>query len=155
MSYEEIQTERYRFTDFRQSDRGMSFNVVKIEGEDFTEDDRGAIEVFLTDLGKWESLVKAGLNLISELRIVPVDETILQNYQKEFGSEKYSINVQIGTSGQFLDVYMRLSREERHRRTGTGVSSFLQVQEIYDQLKNVPKWRAFKKAMQLIRRNAT
>jgi hypothetical protein len=155
MPYEEIQTEKYKFTDFEQTDSGISFNVVTIEENDVTEDDREEIEAFLNDLGKWESLVKAGLNLLSELKIVQVEEITLQNYQKEFGSEKYRVNVQRGRFGRHLRVNVYLSIEERHRRAGTGDSSVLQVQEIYDQLKNIPKWRAFRKAMQLIRGNTT
>ena len=155
MPYEEIQTENYKFTNFEQSDSGVSFNIVTIEGIDVTDDYKEEIEAFLDELGKWESLVKAGLNLISELKIAQIDETTLQNYQKEFGSEKYRVNVQRGRFGRRLVVHAYLSREERHRREGTGISSVLQVQEIHDQLKNVSKWRAFKKAMQLIRGNTT
>ena len=147
MPYEEIKTEKYKFTDFEQADSGISFSVVPIEGRDVNDDDKEEIEAFLNELGRWESLIKAGLNLISELKIAQIDDTILQNYQKEFGSEKYRANVQRGRFGRHLRVHMHLSSEERHRRT----SSFLQVQEIYDQLKNIPKWRAFRKAMQLIR----
>jgi len=151
MPYEGIQTEKYEFADFEQADSGISFNVVPIERRDVADDDKEEIEAFLKDLGKWESLVRAGLNLLSELKIIQVDETTLRNYEKEFGNEKYRVNVQRDSSDRHLRVHMRLSREERHRRA----SSFLQVQEIYDQLKNAPKWRVFKKAMQLIRRNTT
>jgi len=153
MPYEDIQVESYKFTNFEQSENRVSFRVATIEGRDLTTDDRDMLEAFLDDIGKWESLVKAGLNLLFELSIVQVDETTLQKYQKEFGSEKYTRNIGRDSLGRYLYVHVRLSRDERHRREGTGLDSTLQVQEIYDQLNNVPKWRAFKKAVELIGRN--
>lgn len=65
-----------------------------IEGRDVTNDDKKKIKAFLDELWEWESLIKAGLNLVSELKIIQVDQTTLQNYHKEFGREKYRVNVE-------------------------------------------------------------
>lgn len=153
MPFEGIKTEKYKFVGFEQSGNHMFFFVVPVEGRDIASGDEGEIRDFLEELGKWESLIKAGLNLLSELKIVQVDDTTLQNYQKEFGSEKYRVDIQRDTMHERLRVSIYLTAEERHRREGVGLGSTLQVQEIYDQVKNVPKWRAFKNVLELARRN--
>lgn len=153
MSYEEFQTESYRFVNFHQIGLNVIFEVVPIEGRDVTDDDRTKINEFLHELGKWENVVKAGLNLLSDLTVIQVEQSILQSYEKEFGIEKYAVNIEIASLRQRLTVITRLSREERHRREATETSPVFRVQEIYDQVKNIPKWRALQKAMNLTRRN--
>jgi hypothetical protein len=156
MPYEDIQVESYKFMNFEQQDKTVYFCVVPIEGRDVvTNDDIEPLNKFLDDnLGKWENLVKAGLNLVSELGIVPVDETTLGKYQKEFGSENYRINVQRDDFGRSLHVHVCFSAKERHRREASALSLRLKVQEIYGQLKNIPKWKAFEKAIELIRKES-
>ena len=153
MPYEEFQTESYKFVNFHQSGSNVIFEVVPIEGRDVTDDDRTKINEFLRELGKWENVVKAGLNLLSDLTVIQVKQSILQSYEKEFGIEKYTVNIEIASLHQRLTVITRLSREERHRREATETSPVFRAQEIYDQVKNIPKWRALQKAMNLTRRN--
>jgi len=151
MSFVDIVISDYKFSNFRAVDAVVSFAVGTIEGRDVSGDDANKIVELLHHLGKWENLLKTSLNLISELKIRPVDQTTLQYYQKEFGSEKYHTDAKLGKLSSNLAVTMHLESEERRKREALGIDHGLHIEEIYDQLKNIPKWISFKKMLELIR----
>jgi len=147
-----FQTEKYEF-EFVQEGNYVLIRIKLAEGfskmRDIVAADCEEIEQFLSDIGKWENLIKAGLNLLFHLEIVQVNEDTMSRYEGEFGPEKYEIEVK-KTKDWLIVAWIYVSREERYRRWG-GIENQLPVNEIYEQVRNIPKWKSFKKASRFIR----
>jgi len=151
MSTTAFQTEKYRF-EFVQEREFVLIKIKLVEPlahrRDITDEDVKEIENFLDDVGKWETLVKTGINLLSDLEIVQISEETKRYHQREFGAEKYRIEVR-KSSNWHIDATIELSREERHRRGDREVQ--LPVDEVFKQIQNIPKWKSFIKASRLLR----
>jgi hypothetical protein len=124
--------------------------MVTIEGRDITETDSQTVKGILNDFGKWENLIKTGLHMLSDLRIVQIEQSILQSYEKPCGIELYEVAIGRGNLGLRLDCSIHITPEERHKREQLNVSPIFSVEEITNQLSNVPKWKAFEKTMKLL-----
>lgn len=102
-------------------------------------------------MGKWESLMKTGINLIEELGILSINETIKEKYQKEFGAENYIIKHK-KANGRIVDVSLRLTKAESLRRSRGERELFeLPTEEVTRQLKNIPKWRVLSETISQMR----
>jgi hypothetical protein len=104
MSFQDIIVGNYRFYSFLATRTGVTFCVARLDGEDVNEGDRNGTIAILDELGKWENVIKTGLHLLSELKIVQVDQTTLQNYERIFGRELYSFQAEIDNLSQRIDV---------------------------------------------------
>lgn len=142
MSQLTFQTDRYNFAEFSREDRTVLVKIIPVENRGVTEDDVREIEKFLCEIGKWETLVKAGLNLLSELKIVQIEEEAMSYYEREFGPQRYNLRVTRDRFNKRIDVRIWLTTEERRRRG----EEVLPIQEVYRQIKNIPKWRNFIKS---------
>jgi hypothetical protein len=115
------------------------------------EEDSKIVRDMLNDLGKWETLVKGSLHLLLDLGIRQFSSATLESYEKPLGTEIYD-DIKIEKSGDFsLDCSIHIKKEERNRRELLKISPVFPINEITDQLGNVPKWRAFKKTMLIIK----
>jgi hypothetical protein len=152
MSEEKIDIEGYRFRNFRleRDDTTVYFTVDITEDRFANENDAQIVSRILDDMGKWESLVKASLHLLSDLRLRQIEPTILQSYEKPSGIELYEVGMKkVGESSLEGEIHIR--REERHKREHLKITPIFTVEEVTSQLVNIPKWRAFKKAMLIIK----
>jgi len=148
---EEIVFEGYKFSEFSiLDDTTVRFKVTS-NFIDFTKDDVIYIEdIIKNNLGKWESLIKTGLHIFSELHIIQPEQAVLQNYEKPFGIELYkSPSVEIDGLHDCLWVFISLTPEERRKRQSANVTPILQVEEIKRQISNIPKWKAFEKTIKI------
>lgn len=150
-----LETEKYRF-EFIQEQITVLIKIKLTEElaqtRDVTDEDVEEIKKFFEDIGKWETLLKTGINFLSDLEIIQVSEETQRYYQKEFSPEKYRIEVN-KLSYWLIKARVHLSGEERHRRSG-GEPQLL-VDEVYKQVKNIPKWKSFIKTSQLLRQAQT
>jgi hypothetical protein len=152
MSTQEIKIESYRFFNFRLAENTtVLFSVAVIEGRDFNGTDSQKVTGILNGLGKWESLIKGGLNVLSDLRIIQIEQSTLQSYEKSCGIESYEVNIQRGALGLQLNCSIHIRPEERRRREQINISPTLTLEEITGQLSNISKWKAFEKAMKIIK----
>ena len=143
---EGFRTEKYDFFDFSQAHISVLVGIRRIDDQNITDDDLKELRQFFNDMGKWESLMTAGISLIEDLGILPISERIKENYQKEFGAENYIIELERADE-RVVRVKLRLTNEECLRRSGGGRVSGIRLlkEEIIRQVKNVPKWRALTK----------
>lgn len=148
MSTQEIVVDDYKFSYFILSGQQLRFFVTPVSGRDVTEEDQRKVEAMLSALGKWESLMKTGLQLFSDLGFISSAPAALEILGKPFGAELYSIGVNLGRD---LTVLVTLKPEERHRREAIGLEPLFQVEEIRDQISNLPKWKAFKQTMKILK----
>jgi hypothetical protein len=152
ISTQEIKVESYRFFNFRLAGNAtVLFNVAIIEGRDFNGTDSQKVTGILNGLGKWEILIKGGLNVLSDLRIIQIEPSVLQSFERSCGIELYEVNIQRGRLGVQLECGIHIKPEERRRREQLNISPVLTVEEITSQLSNIPKWKAFEKTMKIIK----
>ena len=149
---ERFKTKKYDFFDFSQGRISVLVGVRRIDDQNITNEDLEELTQFFNDMGKWESLMKMGISLIEDLGIIPISETIKENYQKEFGAENYIIELE-RPDERVVRVELRLTNEECLRRSGGERGSGIRLleEEIIRQVKNVPKWRALIKIISQIR----
>jgi hypothetical protein len=146
---EEIIIDSYKFRNFSLAgNTTIDFAVTPIEGRDVTEADSQTVREILEDLGKWESLIETGLHMLSDLRIIQIVQATLQSYEKPYGIELYEVNIR--RAFEHLNCSIHTRPEERHRRENTGTAA-ISVEEIQGQVNNIPKWKAFKKTIQLVK----
>jgi hypothetical protein len=157
----ETKIDDYRFFDFSSlPDNSIVFSVESFYGKELTQKDVDAVREILADMGKWENLVKGGLTLLSDLRIININQTELQTYDKPVGAELYDPEVHIasGSCNYLITVNFRLAVEERHKREERQVKIYhrldniplITVEEISGQVCNIAKWKAFKKTLETI-----
>jgi hypothetical protein len=140
----EIEAEGYRLWNFQILKSLVTFNVAPV-GRDAKEEDVKKVMAILDDLGKWENLVKTGLHLFSELKIGNIQQADLQDYEKPFGKEQYQIALK--QVDENIEVAIRLTVDERHIREQKNVDPIFSVPEIYNQINNISKWKAFEKTL--------
>jgi hypothetical protein len=149
---EEIVIDEFRFYAFLlNGTTDVMFEVVPITNRDITQEDEEVVDDILCYMGKWESLIKTSSNLLSDLGIIHPEPAVIQNLEKPSGIELYETQIQRVAYTERLHVRVTLEREERHRRELLGVP-LISVEEIQGQLCNIPKWNAFEKTMQAIKK---
>lgn len=153
MAFESLKIGYYTVENFAQEANSVRFYFRRIDEYDITIEDVPRIEIILNELGKWEGVLKAGHFLLSELGLVKGETSIPHEYRNEFDFETYDVTPFTENFDDGLLVRITLSMEERRRRRTLGLGDTLQLQEVYDQLKNVPKWEALQKALKLAREN--
>ena len=110
-----------------------------------TNEDKNELEEFFEDMGKWEIFVKAGKGLLRDLGI-PIE--IEKEEKTEFGAEKYEKVLEKAEDNEGIKVTINLTAKESLRRSkGDSEYKALSIDEILQQVKNVPKWQTLKKAM--------
>lgn len=150
MSIPKIVVEGYTFSQFVLRGYQLRFFVASISERDLNDEDKQIVESILASLGKWECLVKTGLQFFSDLGFINPDLAVLEKSEKPFGSELYSIGVSPGGTPEHLTVFVTLVPEERFRREAAGLN-LLQVEEVQAQLSNVPKWKNFEKTLKILK----
>jgi len=151
---EEMKFEDYTFSEFAVVGTStVRFKVNTISGRDITAEDERTVRDVLNNLGKWESLIRTGLQLFSELGFIHPEPATLQNYEKPFGVELYSTATEIDRryGNDSVWVGLSLTTQERHRREAAHLNPLLQVEEIRSQLSNLPKWKAFEKTIKIFK----
>jgi hypothetical protein len=148
---EEITIDSYKFQNFALAGgTSVTFTVETLEGRDVTEQDVPIVKDMLIDLGKWECLRETGKHLLSDLGIR--QQATLQNYEKPFGIELYEIEqVERNPYTDSLQCSIHIRIEERHKRESLNVNPIFTVEEITNQIGNIPRWKAFKKTMSIIK----
>jgi hypothetical protein len=151
MPFQELMFDSYKFSEFALvGTRTVKFRVNSVTGRDFNVADKLRIENMLKDLGKWENLIKTGLHLFSELGFIHAEEATLSNYEKPFGIGLYSTAANVDSDNENIWVDISLAPEERQRREAANITPIIQVEEIYGQLSNIPKWKTFEKTIKLL-----
>ena len=151
MSFQEIKIDNYKLWDFEQIRNDVLFKVAAVDRLGVDEADKEKIEAILNVVGKWESLIKTGLHLFSELRLIQLEQAALRNYEKTFGMEFYELGIDVGRFRDYFYVSFHLKPEERHKRERSHLDPLLPVEEIYDQIANISKWKAFEKTIKIIK----
>lgn len=146
-------TEKYEFYFYRPKDRferekSVLVNIATVERRNFTDEDISELKGFFNDMGKWENLTKAGKSLLEELGI---STKVEEQQKREFGYEKY--RVKLVKEEDRVVGRITLTPEESLRRTkGDRDRGDLSLEEIIEQVKNVPKWQILKKAISEFKR---
>jgi hypothetical protein len=91
----EIELGDYVFSFFQSNNRSVSASVEHLSGVDLGEKDIERVRELLSDIGKWECMLKASLNFLYDTGLVNVQETAIKAYDKQFGAELYSLHVGI------------------------------------------------------------
>jgi len=143
-----FKTEKYDFYFFLEKDarmraKNVGVNVATVERRNFTNEDVRELKEFFKDMGKWETFVKAGKSLLEDLGIKTKSE---KEDEKEFGFEKYEVKFE--KKYERVTVTIKLTPKESLRRTrGNTPRAVLHLEEIVEQIKNVPKWKTLKKVI--------
>jgi hypothetical protein len=152
VTYEPVRIRYYEIDDFRQNRRSISFWFERIDGCRLTRDtDVPKIQAILDELGKWETTVASWKFLLLELGLITGDTPDLKHFEIGCGSEIYEISSPPDSLANGYAVTISLKPEETGRRTALGLSLQLPIKEVYEQLKNVPKWEAFQRALKFIK----
>jgi hypothetical protein len=150
---EVLKVENYIFTEFQILERNVSrmrFRAIPDSGSDAREDDILRITAILNDMGKWESMLKSGSSVFSELGLIPAERQV--EYPYSFGAQLYrDIVIEMDGSRDFLWCFVSLTIDERRKRERADVNPIFQAGEIEAQLMNVPKWRSFEKTLTLLK----
>ena len=148
---EEMTIDNYKFQNFALAgETSVTFTVETLVGREVTEQDIPIVKDMLNDLGKWECLRETGKHLLSDLGIR--QQATLQGNEKPFGIELYEIErVERNPFADRLIFRIHIRIEERHRRESLHLNPIFTVEEITNQVGNIPRWRTFKKAMSLIK----
>ena len=115
-----------------------------LERRDITEQNMGELKDFFRDMGKWETFVKAGKELLEDIGIGKKSE---KESEKEFGFGKYEMSFE--RREEIVMVTVKLTPKESRRRTRGSTSSAIvpPLEEIAQQIRNVPKWQTLRKAI--------
>ena len=132
----------YRF-DFELRGTTVSFKAIRADGESVTNDDEQRVRECLNDIGKWETVKKAFLDLISGIELAKNALEI-----KAYTVESYNMETKVeeGT----VRGSIRLSENERHLRDARGEGS-ITAEEVARQMRNVDKWRNMQRALSSLR----
>lgn len=145
MQEKKFETEKYVFW-FYQKDLGVGIGIAPIERpREVTDEDVKEIQNFLKDMGKWENFVQALKSLLEDLEIskkLGVESGI----KKDFGFEKYEVTY--WKERDHIKVAINLTSLESLRRTkGATQYARLPLEEITEQVKNIPKWQLLKRVI--------
>ena len=137
-----VECSDYRF-DFDMRGTTVTFKTARLGGGDVTNEDEQWVTECMSDLGKWETVKKAFLDLISGVDLAKNALEI-----KAYTVKSYNIETKFeeGT----VRGSVRLSEEERRLRNAKGEGS-ISVEEVARQLRNVDKWRNMQRAISSLR----
>jgi len=144
----DFETEKYEFWLYLTKDalgraQSIALDVATVERRNLTDEDVSELKEFFKDMGKWEAFVKAGKSLLEDLGFDVKGE---KEHEKDFGFEKYDIEFE--KKDDRVMVTINLTKAESLRRSkGDTERAGLPIEEISEQLKNVPKWQTLKKAI--------
>ena len=132
----------YRF-DFDMRGTTVTFKTVRLDGEGVLNEDEQRVKECMSDIGKWETVKKAFLDLISGVdlakNVLEIKAYTVKSYNIETKFEEGTVRGSI-----------RLSEEEHHLRDARGEGS-ISVEEVARQLRNVDKWRNMQRAISSLR----
>lgn len=115
-----------------------------------TDDDLTEIKAFLENMGKWETLVSSAIDLLQAIGFGDLNGT---KPDYPFGRKRYDISSgmakEIGEN--YASCTIRLKKDERQRRIGKNGSSTQPAKEIIEQIKNIPKWLAWREALSFMK----
>lgn len=143
-----FESDKYQFHFCSGKDRrgylsSVIVDILPIERRDTVDKDEEEIRSFLADIGKWETFVTAGKGLFEDLGLELKGKEVYG--RMSFGIEKYKIEYERDTRG--VRVVVKLAEEESLRRTkGESKYNPPSIEEIVEQVKNVPKWQALKRS---------
>jgi hypothetical protein len=156
---EDILIDGYKFDNFRFAERSTStvlFDFMLDSENEVTSDDKQKIMTMLCEMGKWESVIKTGFILFSELGIRHIEPATLQQYEKPSGAELYEISlVERQTNPYFATCKIHLKADELQRRQHLNVNPVFTSEEVANQIKNIPKWKAFEKTLNILKEQWT
>ena len=141
----------YKIEEFNQDKKSITFWFIRIDefGLD-RQKDVPKIQGILEELGKWENAVISCKFMLSELGLITDQPQNLVPFEAGYGSEIYEISSSRENLGDGYSVRMSLKPEERRRRDHLGLNNIIQLQEVYDQLKNIQKWIIFQRVLKNI-----
>jgi len=148
VNQEYFKTEKYEFYFYHPKDRFerktvVQVNIAAVERRNFTDRDISELNKFFNDMGKWERITEAGKSLLEDLGLATKVE---EQGKIESGYENY--NVKLDKKDDRVNVRITLTKEESLRRTkGDSYRGELSLEEITEQVKNVPKWQTLKKTL--------
>ena len=153
LSTGEIILSDYRFWKFELSRSSVIFCIAPYNDRRSIQEDEEKIKAILSNLGNWERLVKTGLYLLSDLKIIQLDQKATQEIEEPFGTELYEIKVAISNADwkSLLFGAICLTSEERERRKDDKLNHDISVKEITNQLNNIPKWQSFEKTLKTMK----
>lgn len=138
VSLDIVESCSYRF-ELESHQGGVRFTTVRLDGFDVTEQDREGVLNCLNDLGKWEAVTKAFSDIVGT--------TGLLNSTQADPSRPGAYTFEMKLEEDRVKGFVSLSKEERHRRNGSALTS----EEVVQQLKNVDKWRNLQRAISSLR----
>jgi len=143
MTEERFETEKYLFW-FYELKRAVGIGIVPIErNRKITDEDVNEIKEVFGSMGKWEVVVETGKSLLKDLGIIKKSEN---DAKREFGFEKYDIKYNI--KEEEIKVEIRLKPDESLRRTRRDSNRAIPfIEEILEQIKNIPKWQKLEKTL--------
>lgn len=149
---EEMIFEKYKFSEFTILQTStVRFKVTSNSYEVTVDDENYIKDAINSNLGMWESLIKTGLQVFSELGIIHLEQGIPEEYERPFGVELYEVTTSTERPHDWIWAFISLTTEERHRRQNANLNPLLQVEEIKGQLSNITKWKNFSKTMKIIK----
>ena len=132
----------------------VTVSIQRIDKQNITEIDIQELQQLFNDMGKWENLMKTGINFLTELGITPIDGINKEFSQREFGAEKYNGKVERekdSSGNEIVKVIFGLTEDELHRRENQKMKTSLSEEEIKEQVQNIPKWRMLTKTINQLR----
>jgi hypothetical protein len=126
----------------------IAVSIRRLNGGEFVQSDKDAIESIFRDIGKWEAFVNTASGVLAELGIgQPAATTRII----EYSGDKFVFDEEGGSHGADLRrYYMRMSANERHMREAMSTPGPTSG-EIAPQLENVKKWRSVTQTVKLLR----
>ncbi|MFH0817552.1 MAG: hypothetical protein V1909_02855 [Candidatus Micrarchaeota archaeon] len=142
---------KYTFSEFSMLDNDTVRCKVQTNSLAMTEEDANNVSGIINNMGKWENVVKTGLNLLAELGIGNLSQATTQNNEIPFEIEPYEPRASLDGFNRCLWVFFSLTSEEYRRRENAQINPIIQPEEITSQLANIPKWKAFGKTVEIIK----
>ena len=147
-----LRTEKYDFYFYLIKDRlgraqAVGINVAAVERRDVTIEDENEVRSIVEDMGKWETFVETGKSLLEDLGFgVKVKKEQEKEFCPDISIQKYKVDYERKDNRVYVEI--KLTPTESLRRTrGRTEHAMLPLEEIAEQIKNVPKWQTLKKVI--------
>jgi hypothetical protein len=153
MNEQDFETEKYLFYIYKIQSRrnaveredigSVGVNVAYLDKHTEQQIKVEEIKELLKDMGKWETVVKAGKSLLEDFGITEKSET---ENEEEFGYEKYTMKYSQDRKSVY--VIIGLTQEESLRRSKGDYRQLKPSEkEIAEQIKNIQKWQKLRRAI--------
>jgi hypothetical protein len=124
--------------------------LLQISRDRLTQEDIQWLDLIASDLGKWEETVAGVKALALEIGIGNIAAP--PNFEtRSFEYKKFPKLAPGFPNQEVLEIHLDVSDEERTKRTNQGISITIKETDVINELNNVPKWRALKKAAENFR----